>query len=313
MFCPPRGREATGALPAFQVVCNHLAGVGIAALRFSYAGTGDSAGELTDPDRLADCADRHALPDLAFLPAGALDHTGPGRKRVDLARLFAQDGIRSVRVDIDGIGETFGRPDQPRQVPRPPEAIDDLTDMAAAHLDPDGRHLIFVGLSSGAYHAIEAGLHLHPLAACSINLGWANSFAEVDQGVVDPRHLAYRPMPHPFRSLAVKHARPARWLWRMVLQFWVGRSPTDAIAGVCRRGTPVLLITTKSDAEQFEPSVYWSIARSRLHRRGLLDVDVVSGSDHALYTVGGQSEDYPILIGWVTSRFGRAARSTAGI
>ena len=132
---------------------------------------------------------------VILLSAGALDHTGPGRMWVELARQFAVDGIRTVRIDLDGIGETYGRADYARQVPKPPEAIDDLADIAASLGDPDARTLVFVGLSSGGYHAVEAGLRLHPKAVCAINPALSSWVPEVDQGSADPRRRAYKPMP----------------------------------------------------------------------------------------------------------------------
>ena len=131
-------------------------------------------------------------PTVVFLSAGALDHTGAGRMWVELARRLAGHGLRCLRVDIDGVGETFGRPDLPRQEPKPPEAIDDLVDMAEALGDPDARALVFVGLSSGGYHAIEAGLRLHPLAVCAINPGITGWVPDVDLGAIDARRSAYR-------------------------------------------------------------------------------------------------------------------------
>ncbi len=250
-------------------------------------------------------------PTVVFLSAGALDHTGPGRMWVDLARQLAVEGIRSVRVDIDGIGETFGRPDQPRQIPKPPEAIDDVADLARALGDPEGRNLVFVGLSSGGYHAIEAGLRLHPRGVCAINPGLSSWVPEMDLGFIDPRRRAYRPMPKALRALAVEHARIATWMWRALLQVWVKGSATDAVAGVSRRGTPVLLVTSEADAEQFEPSAYWSMVRGRLRRRRLLDISVVPGSDHSLYTVDGRADAQPILTRWLVSRFGRPTGDAA--
>lgn len=249
-------------------------------------------------------------PTVLFLSAGALDHTGPGRMWVDLARRFAGSGIRSIRVDLDGIGETFGRPGQERNIPKPPEAIDDLCDLAVALGDPEATDLVFIGLSSGGYHAIEAGLRLHPRAVCAINPGLASWVPEEDRGEVDPRRRAYRPMPVALRSLAVSHARIARWTWRGILQVWVNRSPTASVAGVARRGIPVLLITSEDDSDQFETSPYWSAARHRLARRGLLDVEVVAGSDHSLYTSESQDKAYAILSNWVVSRYGSRPPST---
>ena len=246
---------------------------------------------------------------VVFLSAGALDHTGPGRMWVTLARRFAADGIPSVRVDIDGIGESFGRPGMRRQEVRPPEAIDDLTDIAVALGDPDGRSLVYVGLSSGAYHAIEAGLHLHPKGICALNPNLVGCMPELEHGAVDPRRRAFRRMPKVLRPLAVKHARVATWLWWAILQVWVKGSPHYAVASVSRHGTPVLLIIADWERQQFEPSMYWSVVQRQLHRRGLLDIEHVDGLDHSLYTVAGQTEAYPLFTQWVTSRFGRPARN----
>lgn len=242
-------------------------------------------------------------PTVVLLSAGALDHTGPGRMWVELARQWAGQGIRSIRVDLDGLGETFGRPSQARQVPKPPEAIDDLVDLAKALDDPDARHLVLVGLSSGGYHAIEAGLRLHPRAVAAINPGLASRVPEADRGPVDDRRRAYRPMPAPLKALSVRHARVAAGIWRTLLQVWVRKSPTDAVASVSRRGIPLLLIVSEADAGQFETSPYWSVVRWRLGRRGLFDRKVVPGGDHSLFTAEGKAQAYPVLSRWV-SQFG---------
>jgi alpha-beta hydrolase superfamily lysophospholipase len=238
---------------------------------------------------------------VVFLSAGALDHTGPGRMWVELARQLAVEGIRSIRADVDGIGESFGRPGQPRQVPKAPEAIDDVVELAQSFDHRDGRNVILVGLSSGAYHAIEAGLRLRLSGICAVNPGLTSWVPEVDRGDIDPRRLAYRPMPPALQALAVRHSRVATGAWRALLQLWVKRSATDGVVGVSRRGTPVLLIASQADAEQFEPSLFWSFVRRGQHRRGLLDVEIVPGSDHSLYTVDSQGRAYPILVRWLLS------------
>jgi hypothetical protein len=242
-------------------------------------------------------------PTLVFLSSGALDHVGPGRRWVELTRRFAAVGIRSVRIDFDGLGETYGRPGQARNIPTPPEAIDDVVDIATALGDPDACRLVFVGLSSGAYHAIEAGLRLHPLAVCAVNPGLTGWVPEIDHGPLDRRRLAFRPMPPAFRSVAVKHHRLTHGAWRAVMKVLVRRSPSHALCGVGRRGTPVLLIVSESDSHQFEPSPYWSLVRRRLAQRGLLDVRIVPGDDHSTYTVQGQKDAFPILVDWVVGRF----------
>ena len=242
-------------------------------------------------------------PTVVFLSAGALDHTGAGRRWVELARDYAGRGLRCIRVDIDGIGETFGRPDLPRQVPKPPEAMDDLVDLAEALDDPEGRNLVLVGLSSGGYHAIEAGLRLHPLGVAAINPGLTGWVPDVDLGVIDERRLAYRPMP------AVL-PQPVRQALEGGPQIVAGGvpgvgqgSPIHPVAAVSRRGIPVLVVVSEVDAREFEPSLYWSVVRRRLRRRGTLVIDVIPGDDHSLYTVEGQTRGYPLLTSWILDRF----------
>jgi acetyl esterase/lipase len=245
-------------------------------------------------------------PTLVFLSAGALDHTGPGRQWVELTRGFAARGLRTLRVDLDGLGESEGRPDLPRNVPKLAAAIDDVCDLCAALGDPDAGDIVFVGLSSGGYHAIEAALRLHPRAICVMNPGTTAPVAELDTGdPIDPRRRAYQPRPEVLRRMAVKHYRMARFLNRALLQVAVWRSPHRPIAEVSRRRIPFLLILTEEDSGHFERSPYWWLVRRRLERKQLLDERIVPGFDHSLYTVPGQDNTYPILISWITDRYGR--------
>jgi pimeloyl-ACP methyl ester carboxylesterase len=245
-------------------------------------------------------------PTLVFLSAGALDHTGPGRQWVELTRGFAARGLRTLRVDLDGLGESEGRPDLPRNVPKLPAAIDDVCDLCAALGDPDAGDIVFVGLSSGGYHAIEAALRLHPRAICVMNPGTTAPVAELDAGEpIDRRRRAYQPRPEVLRRMAVNHHRLARLLNRALLQVAVWRSPHRPIAEVGRRRIPFLLILTEEDSGHFERSPYWWLVRRRLERKQLLDERIVPGFDHSLYTVRGQDSTYPILISWITDRYGR--------
>lgn len=285
----PADSAVVGRDPAGREITEHAVGLG----------PGHLFGMVTDPG----WGPREHPVTLVFLSAGALAHTGPGRMWVVLARQFAALGLRSVRVDLDGIGESFGRPGLARQVPKHPEALDDLGDLAAALGDPDAGSLVFIGLSSGAYHAIEAGLRLHPAGVCAVNPGLVGRVPETDHGAVDPRRLAFRPMPRRLRTLAVRHERVARWIWWATLQVWVTRSPSHAVTGVGRRGVPMLLVLCEGDARQFEPSLYWSRVRRKLRRRRLLDVEIVPGSDHSLYTPDGKKHAYPLVVDWVTERF----------
>ena len=48
LLCNPFGEEAARAHRAYRVLARKLEGAGYAAMRFDYAGTGDSSGEIAD-------------------------------------------------------------------------------------------------------------------------------------------------------------------------------------------------------------------------------------------------------------------------
>ncbi len=49
---------------------------------------------------------------LVLLNAGAIRHVGPSRLWVDLARRWASRGVATLRIDMDGIGDSSGDPDR---------------------------------------------------------------------------------------------------------------------------------------------------------------------------------------------------------
>ena len=170
---------------------------------------------------------------------------GPHRSRPDVGGT-EPDARRSrppLRPDRHRRGgRDLRSPDLPRQEPKPPEAIDDLIDLAEALGDPEGRSLIFVGLSSGGYHAIEAGLRLHPLAVCAINPGITGWVPDLDVGAIDPRRMAYRAMPAGLRDLSVKHSRVA----------------VGVVAGVVSGAGEVVALRPGGRCEQAGHSRCWS-------------------------------------------------------
>ncbi|MDA8045986.1 MAG: alpha/beta fold hydrolase [Actinomycetota bacterium] len=219
-----------------------------------------------------------------FLSAGTLEHCGPGRLWTDLSRSWAALGVRCVRFDISGVGDSEARPGQQRGVARPPEAIDDMIDVASALGAPDGRNLVFVGLSSGAYHALEGGLHLRPEAIIVIN---GNAVADQQEGEGgrgrDPRRLADRSMPALLRRLATHHNRTARRIWRVLSAVVPGATPRSVINGIAGRGTKVLCLCCQAEMDKWYDSV-WSRARRTRHRPGTLNMELLPGADHSLYT-----------------------------
>ena len=101
-------------------------------------------------------------PTIVFLGVATEPHIGPARLWVELAREWAMLGMRSVRVDLSGVGESPSRPGEPEFVIRLPVAFDDVTEIAAAVSAEDPSDVVLVGLCSSAYQALESALEIHP-------------------------------------------------------------------------------------------------------------------------------------------------------
>ena len=102
---------------------------------------------------------------VIFLNAGAVHHIGPNRLYTRLARQWASLGILCFRVDLSGIGDSWGegpldmRMYSDASVKDVKEAMDFLRSTRSIN------QFVLVGLCSGAYLAFHAGLHVESVMA----------------------------------------------------------------------------------------------------------------------------------------------------
>ncbi|MGC8512517.1 MAG: serine aminopeptidase domain-containing protein [Acidimicrobiales bacterium] len=222
---------------------------------------------------------------VVFLSAGALENFGPGRLWAETARTLASHGVRSLRVDNSGVGDTPARSQTRRGEMLHPDALSDLDDIAAAFGARDGGGLVFVGLSSGAYHAAEAGLTMRPEGVCLINGSVAATPSELRaNGGVDARRRAYRPMPAVLERMARSHKRTSQILWKTAANFVPFRAPEGVPGRIAARGTRVAWIATKADSSAFAGNLYWRVREMGLTRSGLYRRYRFRFDDHPLYT-----------------------------
>lgn len=96
-----------------------------------------------------------------LLNAGALCHVGPNRTWVEIARRWAARGVPTVRLDLEGIGESEGDerellPDRSLYMPQRTESTLAILDQLAARGLPD--RFLLGGLCSGANWSLQAAL-----------------------------------------------------------------------------------------------------------------------------------------------------------
>lgn len=224
------------------------------------------------------------FPLVVFLTSGPEPHTGPSRLWVTLARRWASEGARCLRVDLSGWGESAARPGRPDLVLRAPEAFDDVTEVvAAAGADP--RATVLVGLCSGAYQALESALELLPLGVMAVNPLLRFTPPElVDSREVSPRRRicdprppwvggARRRVPMPVQRVAVA----LRGAVRRAQAPAPGRSWLDRLG---EAGVHVYCVVGEGELRQLPAAAGPSGPGSSAG--DLVRVDLVPGLDHAL-------------------------------
>jgi pimeloyl-ACP methyl ester carboxylesterase len=98
---------------------------------------------------------------LLFLDTGTIRRVGPNRMWVEAARRWAARGVRSVRFDMDGMGDSDGDSEPYRDLSKlyDPWLVTQVT-AVMKELNDRGlaERFAIVGLSAGAYWALHAGL-----------------------------------------------------------------------------------------------------------------------------------------------------------
>jgi alpha/beta superfamily hydrolase len=152
---------------------------------------GDLVGILTEP--AGDAASELCV---VLLNAGAVRRIGPNRMWVEAARRWAQRGVSTLRLDVEGLGDSDGddtdyRDDKglyvPKLVPQVLAALDALQEAGVAE------RFVLGGLCSGAYWAYHAAVQDERVLAA-----W----------MVNPAILIWDPGPSPARDLRNVTSQP---------------------------------------------------------------------------------------------------------
>jgi alpha-beta hydrolase superfamily lysophospholipase len=249
-------------------------------------------GIVTEPQGVGTGA-RGAGTTAIFLNSGILDHTGPARLWVHLSRRWAEEGLRSVRCDLSGLGESSPRPGQPVDVMDAPEALDDVLDVAAAASPADPSDVVLVGLCTGGYHAIEGALALGARGVCGLNPILSHKPAELRAAgtaatqVIDTRRQAtvarkrwVRALPAHDQLGALLEKLPNQ-VWWLVNRVAVEHSPARVLRRLVDEGVRTFIVSGESEGR-----LIWrgeARARRRLELSGRFHHLVVPGIDHELF------------------------------
>jgi pimeloyl-ACP methyl ester carboxylesterase len=296
MRVPAADTAAVGTDPSGGEIVERLVSLGPVGLH----------GILTEPP------EPHG-PTIVFINEGNTPHIGQSRLWVELARSWAGLGLRCVRFDLSGNGDSPARPGQRSHVARAPEAFDDVVDVTAAVSPDDPTDVVLVGLCAGAYLAMEVALGRMVWEVCLVNPGVAYVPPEVIEGRpayhrqavqttrpwfvaaggiplrllasrIDPKglddwQLALKTGTWPV-SLAARRPQVPAQVWALVDRVLIRSSPAATFERLVKRGVETHVFCGEPDV----PTVTLAApARTERLKRSspLFDFHLVNGLDHA--------------------------------
>jgi pimeloyl-ACP methyl ester carboxylesterase len=266
----------TGVAPGFTA--GHISPWGDGRVReeIQTLGPSDLVAVACGPAAGTAAAGTAAAGTVVMLNSGSEPHVGPGRAWVELARTLAVHGIRSLRVDFRGWGES---PDDGYAPGRPYDAhgiADTLEIVRALQARGDGP-IVLVGLCAGAWVALRAILDEPVAAVIALNpqLYWQPG-DPVEALLSDTRRRRAED-----RAVEAAGRESERWdeRDRAGERNWAGAWLDDLAAG----STQVTMLFAEDD-DGLE------YLRNRLGRRlaqtiagGRLTVTEIPGIDHAMH------------------------------
>jgi alpha-beta hydrolase superfamily lysophospholipase len=265
------------------------------------------------PDRLFGIVSRPAGPapstTAVLLNSGRIDHVGPGRLWVELARSWAAAGVPVVRVDLAGLGDSPPRPGRPAGLVYPPEAIDDVAAVAHAVSPTDPSAVVLMGLCSGAWHSVQAALTGGARGVVAINLvppsppgdpaprspeaapGTSGYRARLATAKTALRRSASRlPGHHYLGGLSRRGEDVRSWLEHRLRG---GDVLAFHLRGLARNDIDTLVVAGSYEGRQVrqgEAVLLW-----RMEKKGGFRVVVLPDIDHTLFTQGTRRQVLPLL------------------
>lgn len=268
------------------------------------------------------------MPAVLFLNSGVNPRSGYGRQTTDLARKLAARGVRSLRLDLRGVGDGQDRPDG-----KPPLYNLDALDEVRAAIDrlDQGNGILVTGNCSGAFlgfHALCRDQRIR--AAVLSNLYCFDWDPKTDpSAALKPRFrspAAYASLlrqPDAWRRVlrgevkvgaiasrlaTVALGRLRQTLARILQLFPSPTSVAGRIAAIRRRGGRLVLVFSAGETGLGEVAAHLGRSASGVSRRLGSPVAVLPETDHNLSTAGAQDRMREIILDALEATAAETAR-----
>jgi pimeloyl-ACP methyl ester carboxylesterase len=218
-------------------------------------------------------------------------HVGPARLWVELGRGWAAEGLRSVRFDMRGLGESGVADQADPPLAYTAETAQDVVDVARA-LNPGKRdELAIVGLCSGAWSAAIASLTVVPRAVYLVSaVVWTRHPRPMLPSQLSVPASAQQLLTSSWLDAGLKDKLKARMpqpLWRLIGRLGLAQVP-DTILGPLVAKSQVTLMLGGLDGQRFATQ-HGRHAMERLMRTGRMRFIEVPEADHSVENSVGRA------------------------
>jgi alpha-beta hydrolase superfamily lysophospholipase len=307
------GEAAPLELPARQPAVARLSRGAVTVVEHPVAlGPQRLFGMMSEPEGEVD----PITPIVVFLNAGRIGHHGPGRVWVELARAWAAVGVRSLRMDLNGLGDSPTRAGRTELIEFPADALEDLADVRRALSAQGVDELAFVGLCSGGHHAVGAARAGPTGFLCLINPALILAQTrELSYRTFDPLDKADASEGESWSStgpLVTRVLTRLAWVrkamrrlpggWWVLKRFFMTTTPARIIRQLTESDMDVLIVLGEVEARTLERGEKGKLRA--LRRAGRLRTESIPHLEHSLIERTGRERVAGLLDDYVTSRLG---------
>ena len=228
---------------------------------------------------------------LVVLHQTAAEHRiGPARLWVEGGRYLASRGVRSIRYDRRGTGDSGAVAHHERTSPTSTESCIDVNDIATG-LDSPASRTVHAGICSGAWHAAYAARNQGAAAVVMMNMAkWSlrNTRVPVKAAHVDALDSTAVTTLFEFARTVRNFGRALldslpNGVWRVLGRAGVVDSPELLLGSLVTRGVRTVTLLSPEDTRVFDANRGRS-ALTRLRRRDFdPEVTIFRDGDHSLY------------------------------
>jgi pimeloyl-ACP methyl ester carboxylesterase len=230
-------------------------------------------------------------PLVVFMNVSNEDHTGPSRMWVDLSRRWAALGLRCVRFDLSGLGDSPLVWSRNIELAYEGQWLEDIVSVAPTLIPESSSNAVYVGMCSGAFYSVEAALTLGARGVCAINPpGGIDYLRQVSR--LRASHLRVVSSLGDRLNWAVLHLSIVVALtWQVSQSILPRRFVVDRLAEVVDSGIDLRVLASGHELRR-HGRLAW--LRFFLHKRLTAPtnyaVDVVPDLDHSLFSLKGRVE-----------------------